>query len=143
MKNVIVIIFIFFQGCKIATQLSKEKVTSNLIIRYALFYNNRTINKKPSFIYVSVDSSNSKIRNHNAYLFYLNSNKVEKINNYRGEVKKYTLISDSTNNNADLLSVSIFEAQIFEKVIYLADSMRLKDFNFLNQSKIFSLIPKK
>jgi hypothetical protein len=132
-------------GCKLADQLSKKKVNDNLMIRYALYYDNRTSNHKPYEFIVSIDTLNVNIRYHVLYQFHLKSNAIEKLQINGKERKDYVLITDSVNMypKEELFLITPFESQIFERIIYLSDSLKLKDFNFLKQAKGFKIISQK
>ena len=133
-----------FISCKIATVLSKKKIDDNLFARYALFYNNRTGNHKPVNFSVSLDTLNTKSRNHRLYMFYLNSDTVEKFQNYKGQRENYILTTDSSKNNSNekIIPLTQLETQIFDKIIYFSDSLKLKDFDFLKKGTGFKLVHK-
>ena len=142
---ILFLLFILFGSCNIATQLPTTRVNDNLMVRYALFYNNRTANHKPTRFYVSVDTLNTKSRNHSLYIFNLNSDTVEKYHDYIGQRANYKLMNDLTNNNCDekLFPLTELESEIFYKIIYFSDSLKLKNFHFLEKSKGFKISPQK
>lgn len=139
-------IFIFFivlcAGCKIATLLSSKIVDNHTRVRYTLFYNNRNANHKPSFIYVSVDTLNSRSHGHSFYHFQLNSDTIYKFHSYANIRSISILITDTSNSNstASLTPITQLESDIFDKVINLTDSLNLKNFHFLKKQKGFKIV---
>lgn len=144
-STIFFLIFILLGSCKIATHLPTTKVNDNLMVRYALFYNNRTANHKPTKFYVSVDTLNTRRRNHSLYIFNLNSDTVEKFHDYIGQIANYKLMNNPTNTNYDgkLFPLTGLESEIFYKIIYFSDSLKLKDFHFLEKTKGFEISPQK
>ena len=130
-----------FFSCKIGEWISIVKVNNNLRLVYGISYNNRTSKHKPVRIYVSVDTMNTKFKNHSLYTFFVNSRNVEKYSNYGGDIKKSYLVFDSTSTSTqeNLSSINSLEYTIFEKVIYFSDSMHLNDFRYLRKATGFKL----
>jgi hypothetical protein len=153
---IILVIPLFFSGCILGKQLSK-KIENKQMISYHLFYNNRTAKHKPVQIAVFIDSLYTKMRYQLVYRFDLTSDKVEKYSNNVGKKENYILLVDSiiTENkniipgneikttSENILDVTSLDITIFKKVIYFSDSLKLKDFKFLNQAKHFKAISKK
>ncbi len=140
-SQIFLFLLILFSGCKIGQTLSVKHVNKNLRVLYGLTYNNRTAKHKPLKIYVSVDTLNTRFRNHSQYTFYINSNMVRKSSNYGGEVQISYLVIDSLNISVkdNLSAISLLEYNLFEKVIYFSDSMNLKDFSYLRKANGFKL----
>lgn len=139
------LLIIFLLSCKLSTQLSMKKVNDNFLVRYTLLYNNRKANHKPVSLYVSVDTLNTRDINHYYYLFSLNSNTVTKFHSYMGRRENFTLATDSKNNgsNDKLFPLTKLDSEIFDKIIYFSDSLKLKDFLFLKKAKGFKISSQK
>lgn len=138
---VVLAMTILIAGCKLGVFLSKQKATDNSYIFYQLNYNNRSANHKPLLFYVSRDTI-SKFVNHTLYTFYLSNDEVTKFINYGGQRTNYILSFDSSKiDMQSTFPISQLDFQIFKKIVYYSDSLKLKNFNFLKKATNFKVVP--
>ena len=141
-KVYIFLIVVIITGCKLSSPLKGYGELEDRKIRYDLIYNNRKQTHVPVMIMAStMGTKTHKI--HYAYVFYLASDKV--LLNKNREHFELHYSSDTANSktmeNGDyFIPITNFDRAVFNEVIYLSDSLRLKNFDFLKHAEKFKKI---
>ena len=144
MRTIFIILTLFFlSGCILGKRISKSNFVDGWNVKYFLRYNNRQASHIP--VQIMIVAFLKETQEQFMYEFFLSSDSVTK---FSYPYKKpdgtfYELVFDSNQVSKNFVAISKLDSDIFDKVIHLADSMHLKNFNYLNQGVAFKLLDKK
>jgi hypothetical protein len=132
-------LMVLFSSCSVCRlrEISKEKFDHNSHISY------KRINAKcpkgstvegynKQGIVFQVYTSDSSWES-NSYIFYLDSERVKKINSNKYGRKYYEL----DYVNSDSTSMTNIEAHLFKRLTQLSDSLKIKNLSYLQKAKGF------
>ena len=148
MRTLFIILTSFFlSGCILGKRISKPNFMDGWHVTYSLLYNNRHASHIP--VKIVTVAFLKETQKQFIYEFFISSDSVSKFS-YPYKIPEgtfYQLVFDSsqvsTTSNKNFVDISKLDSDIFAKVIYLADSMHLKNFNYLRQGIAFKLLTKK
>lgn len=143
----IMLTILFLSGCILGKRIAKSNFIDGWNVKYFLLYNNRQASHVP--VKIVTVAFLKKTQSQFMYEFLLSSDSVTK---FSYPYKKpdgtfYQLVFDSNQvgatSNKNLIALSKLDSNIFDKVIYLADSLHFKSFNYLRKEVAFMLLDKK
>jgi len=141
MKYLLIVVIVFISSCSICRfiKVSKKEYFDSTSITYERINPNcpkgsdvEGYNKQGYSFSVYAYKRTDSLRG-NQYYFYLDSNLVRKINFFTNKIVSYNISYDSTYTEP----LTNLEKHIFIRIITMADSLHLKNYNYLLDAKGF------